>query len=425
MLRNYITIALRTMLRNQSYSLINILGLSLGLACCLLLALYIQDELSYDQHHNDLENIYRITTHFQTDNRLDDLATASPPMAMAMKDEIPEVRAAARLLNPPGVSQNLIRYEDNSFYEKDGFLADSTIFDILTFQMIEGYPAKALTAPNSVVISEKMARKLFGKEPALSKVITISQGGPSGDFKITGVMSDRFKSFVHPNFMISMTSSGWAEYMRSNEAMGEWAGQNFVPSYVKLSSNHSKEKVTKEMNEVMQKFGADDLKAMGMKKTLGLEPIKDIYLKSTIGKSARITYLYVIASIAVFILLIACINFMNLSTAKATKRANEIGLRKVMGAFRSSLIRQFMGEAFVIVFISILLSIIMVEAALPGFNQLTTKDITLNTENILSVGAMLLAIAIITGILAGSYPALYLSSFQPAQALKGKNIPSR
>ena len=143
MFNNYLKIALRTMLRNKSYSIINILGLSIGVACCLLLALYIQDERSYDQHHQRLSTIYRITTHFHTENGLDDLATTSPPIAMAMQEEIPEVEVAARLLNPPGVSQNLIRYGDNTFYERDGFLADSTLFDILTFNFIEGNPKKA------------------------------------------------------------------------------------------------------------------------------------------------------------------------------------------------------------------------------------------------------------------------------------------
>ena len=420
MFNNYLKIALRTMLRNKSYSIINILGLSIGVACCLLLALYIQDERSYDQHHQRLSTIYRITTHFHTENGLDDLATTSPPIAMAMQEEVPEVEVAARLLNPPGVSQNLIRYGDNTFYETDGFLADSTLFDILTFNFIEGNPKKALAEANAVVITDKIAKKLFGNESAMNKVINISQGAHSGDFKISGVIRDDYKSYVHPNFIISMTSSGWAEYLRSDEASGEWAGQNFVPSYVRLSPLHNKEEVVKKMNEVLQKYGAEDLKAMGFKKTLGLEPMKDIYLKSTIGQSSRIAYLYVIASIAVFILLIACINFMNLSTAKATKRAKEVGLRKVMGAFRSSLIRQFMGEALVIVLISILISVVIVQAALPFFNQLTNKTISFNSGNILYSAFALLTITLVTGITAGSYPALYLSSFQPAQVLKGK-----
>ncbi len=421
MLQNYLKIALRTMLRNKSYSIINILGLSIGVACCLMLALYIQDEWSYDQHHKDLANIYRINSHFQSDKGLDDLGTTSPPVAFAMRDEIPEIEAAGRMVNPPGVAQNLIKYEDNIFYETDGYIADSTIFGLLTYEFVQGNPKKALTEANSVVISETIAQKIFGNEPALDKMISISQGGKPDEYKITGVYKTDKKSVYKVNFFISMTSSSdMATYLRSDNAQGEWAGQNFMPAFVKLVDGKSKEDVEKKMNQVLTKFGAEDMKALGISKTLSLEPLKDIYLQSEIDKSSRITYIYVIASIAIFILLIACINFMNLSTAKATKRANEVGLRKVMGAFRSSLIRQFMGEALVIVFISITLSVVMVQTALPVFNQLTNKSISFGNENIVYFAITLLIITLVTGILAGSYPALYLSSFQPAQVLKGK-----
>ena len=165
-----------------------------------------------------------------------------------------------------------------------------------------------------------------------------------------------------------------AEFLRSESAMGEWAGQNFVSAFVQLNSPDSKEEVIEKMNQVLEKYGAEDMKALGFTKTLSLEPVKDIYLKSPLSKSHRITYLYLIGSIAIIILVIACINFMNLSTAKATKRANEVGLRKVMGAFRTSLVKQFMGEAIVIVIISILISIILVQVALPMFNQITGKQ---------------------------------------------------
>ncbi len=422
MLQNYLKITLRTMLHNKSYSIINILGLSIGVACCLMLALYIQDEWSYDQHHKDLANIYRINSHFEGEKGLDNLGTTSPPIAMAMKDEIPEIETTARMVNPPGVAQNLIKYEDNLFYETDGYIADSTIFDILTYEFVQGNPKKALTEANSVAITETIAHKIFGSESALDKMISISQGGAAAEYKITGVYKSDKKSVYKVNFFISATSSSdWANYLRSENAQGEWAGQNFMPAFVKLKSGQSEEETEKKMNQVLIKHGAEDMKALGISKTLTLEPVKDLYLKSEIDKSPRITYLYVIASIALFILLIACINFMNLSTAKATKRANEVGLRKVMGAFRSSLIRQFMGEALVIVLISILISVVMVQTALPIFNQLTDKSISFGSENVLYFAVTLAIITIATGIIAGSYPALYLSSFQPAEVLKGKS----
>lgn len=420
MLQNYLKIALRNLLRNKVYSFINIFGLALGVACCLLLTLYIQDELSYDKHHDNLENIYRIVTQFESDRGVDKQGSTSPPIAMTLMEELSEVESAARVLNPPGVSQNLIKYEDNVFYETDGLLADSTLFDVLTYEFKEGNPAQALSDANTVVISETLANKLFGDEPALDKSIIISQGGPEINFKITGVFIENTRSHIKANFFVSMLSSGWAEYVRSDAAAKEWAGQNFMPSYVRLIDGHDKKEVEKKMNDILTKYGAEAMKALGMNKTLSLEPVKDIYLKSDIGQSPRITYIYVIASIAFFILLIACINFMNLSTAKATKRAAEIGIRKVMGAFRSSLISQILGEAMVIVFIAILLSIVILQLSLPFFNQVTGKSISFGSENIQYFIFALIGITIITGLVAGSYPAFYLSSFQPAQVLKGK-----
>jgi len=420
MLQNYLTIALRNLLRNKVYSFINIAGLALGVACCLLLTLYIQDELSYDNHHQNAENVYRINTQFESDRGVDKQASISPPIALTLMEEVSEVEYAARVLNPPGVSQSLIRYGDNIFYETDGLIADSTVFHVLTYEFKEGNPVKALTDANTVVISESLSNKLFGNKSALDKSILISQGGAEYNFKITGVFKDQIKSHIKANFFISMLSEGWGAYMRSDEAAKEWAGQNFVPSYVRLIKNHNELEVEKKINDVLIKYGAQSMKALGMKKTLSLEPITNIYLHSEVSKSPRIKYTYVIASIAFFILLIACINFMNLSTAKATRRAAEIGIRKVVGAYRSSLIGQIMGEAMVIVIIAILLSVALLQLGLPFFNQVTGKTISFDAENIQYFILSLTAITILTGLVAGSYPAFYLSSFQPAQVLKGK-----
>lgn len=421
MFQNYLKIALRNLLRHKTYSLINILGLSLGLACCLLLALYIEDEWSYDKHHHDLDQIYRINTYFQSDKGIDQLGTTSPPIATTLDEEMAEIEVAARLVAPPGVAQNLIRYEDVLFYEPGGYIADSTLFDVLTYDFIEGNPNKALTDVNSVVLTLPLAKKLFGNESALNKLISISQGGAADQYKVTGVVHVQEKSIIKANFFTSWNStSGMATYLRSPEAQGEWAGQNFVPAFVKLGKGQKKENVEKKMNQLLVKYGSDDMKAMGFTKTLGLEPIKDIYLKSSVSGSKRITYLYVVASIALFILLIACINFMNLSTAKATKRANEVGLRKVMGAYRSTLMTQFLGEAFGIVLISVLISVALIQMTLPFFNDITGKNISLGTGNLFYFGTALVIITVATGLIAGSYPAFYLTSFQPAQVLKGK-----
>ena len=421
MLRNYLKIAYRNLLRSKVYSLINILGLSLGITCCVLLALYIEDEYRYDKHHRRLEDIYRITSSFSTDRGLERLGSTSPPIAMTMWEEIPEVESAVRVLNPPGVALNLIQYGDNMFYETDGYIADSTFFDIFTYDLLEGDAKTALVLGNSVVLSDRLAEKLFGKESALDKTIRISQGGQPADYRVTGVYSTKANSIIKPTFITSMTSTGWGEYIRTSpEAANEWAGNNFVPAFLRLTPGHSVAAVETKMNEVLIKHGAESMKALGFKKSLHLQPLEDIYLKSDIGRSPRIRYIYVIASIAAFILLIACINFMNLSTAKAGKRATEMGVRKVMGAFRSSLMKQVFGEALVIVGLSILISIGLVQVALPLFNQLTGKAIALDGTSAVFLASALAGLAVVTGLLAGSYPAFYLSSFQPAQVLKGK-----
>jgi len=414
---SYLKIALRNLMRNRVYSIINIFGLSLGVACCLLLALYIQDEMSYDKHHQRLDDLYRVDTKFQSDIGFDKLGTASPPIAMTLKEEIPEVEVAVRVINPPTVAQNLIRYQENLFYETNGFLADSTLFDVFTYVLKEGNPNKALVEANSVVLSQRLAKKLFGNGPALDKIISISQGGRPREYKVTGVFVEKGNNFIKANFFTSMTSAGWGEYILKEK---EWAGQNFVPSYLRLVPGHDKGAVEKKMNDVLRRHGEEAMKVLGLHKTLFLEPVKDIYLKSEVDKSQRIKYLYVVASIALFILLIACINFMNLSTAKATKRAAEIGIRKTMGAFRSSLIRQILGEAMVIVVIAIVVGLVLVQLALPLFNQLTDKTITFNGENIYYFIGAAVILTVVTGLVAGSYPAFYLSSFQPAEVLKGK-----
>jgi putative ABC transport system permease protein len=419
MFKNYFKIAFRNLIRTKVYSFINIFGLSMGVACCLLLSLYVQDEFSYDRHHQRLSDLYRIDTQFEGIIGFDKLGSVSPPIAMTLKDELPEIEAAVRVVGAFG-GQNLIQYEDSKFYESDAYVADSTLFEVLTYDFREGNPEKALTDANTVVLSEALADKLFGNESALNKSILITQGGDPVNYKVTGVYKQH-NSFLNANFITSMMSEGTGNYIRADSnAAYEWAGQNFVQAYLKLVPGHSQAAVEKKINEVLVKYGSEHMKRLGISKSLFLEPVKDIYLKSAIDSNQRITYIYIIVSIALFILLLACINFMNLSTAKAVKRASEIGIRKAMGALRSSLIGQILGEAMVIVVIAILLSTILVLVALPVFNELSGKDISFNRDNVLYFGIALLALTIITGLIAGSYPAFYMSSFKPAEVLKGK-----
>ena len=431
MFTNYLKLALRSLMRNKAYSFINIFGLALGITCCLLLSLYIRDEMSYDKHHKHASDLYRIITNFQSGSIVDRVGSASPPIAMTIKDEVPEVEAAVRILNPPGVKEffttgekektrSLMRYKDNLFYESDGFLADSTLFDVFTYELNEGYAKQALAQPNSVVLSEKLAHKLFGEETALDKMITISQGGKQDEYRVTGIFKEKYNSHIKANFFTSINSSGSIQNVLNEN---EWAGQNFVPSYLKLVPGHNKAAVEKKMNDVLLRHGAAAMNVEGIHKTLSLEPVKDIYLKSDVGQKPRISYLYIVGAIALFILLIACINFMNLSTAKASRRATEIGIRKTLGALRSSLIRQILGEAMVTVVIAIIISLMLTRLALPFFNQLTNKNISINSENSVFFLFAGITLTIVSGLLAGSYPAFYLTSFQPVKVLKGKFKP--
>ncbi|HEX7015346.1 MAG TPA: ABC transporter permease [Cyclobacteriaceae bacterium] len=419
MLKNYLKVAVRNLIRTKVFSLINILGLSLGVACCLLLALYVQDEFSYDRHHQRLNDLYRLDTEFEGVIGFDKLGSVSPPITMTLKEELPEVEEAARVVASFS-SPDLIQYGDEKFFEPGGFIADSTLFDVLTYEFLEGNPQKALANANTAVLSETLAKKLFGDESALNKSILITQGGSPVNYKVTGVYHQA-NSFLEANFITSMMSEGFGYYVRADSnAAYEWGGQNFVQGYLKLAPGHSKADVEKKINDVLVKYGAEDMKALGITKTLFMEPVKDIYLKSAVDSGQRITHIYIIVSIALFILLLACINFMNLSTAKAAKRAGEIGIRKAMGAFRSSLIRQIMGEALVIVTIAIVLSVLLVQVALPSFNELAGKNISFNNDNSLYFVLALVVLTIVTGIIAGSYPAFYMSSFKPAEVLKGK-----
>ena len=214
MLKNYLKVAYRSLIRTKGYSTINILGLSLGVACCMLLALYVKDEFEYDRHHDRLNDLYRIVTQFEGVVGFDKLPSVSPPIPMTMKEELAEVEAASRVLNPFS-SENLIQYENNKFYESKLIVADSTIFDVLTYRFIEGNPRTALADANTIVVSEILAKKIFGNESALDKQILISQGGDPVNYKITGVYRPN-KSFLEVNGIMSIISPGVGEYVRTN-----------------------------------------------------------------------------------------------------------------------------------------------------------------------------------------------------------------
>ena len=423
MLRNYIKITLRNFRRNKMFTIINVLGLSIGVACCLLLALYIQDELSFDKHFDRVEDIYRITTFVQNDkgNQLT-IASCSAPLAAEIKSRIPEIEAIMRILIPPGVEQNLIKLGNNRFYETNGYLADSTFFEVLKYDFIEGNSQHALKDANSVVISESLSEKLFAGEKALGKVIEIENGFSPIDFKVTGVIKEgENRSHLKINFLLPMHCEGWGKIV--SEDIDSWAGQNMFFTYLRLIPGSNIPGVVSVINEILMERGGEEMQAIGIRKQHDLQRLADIHLYSDfdfidLSAGGDIRKIYMLGTIALFILIIGCINFMNLATANANKRSKEVGIRKVMGAERTGLIGQFLGESTIIVLIAIVFSVLWVELLLPFFNDLTGKSLFFARENLVFFMIMLVITTLVTGIFSGSYPAFYLSSFQPASVLK-------
>jgi putative ABC transport system permease protein len=428
MLKNYFTVAVRHLLKNKTFSLINILGLSSGIACCLLLTLYLQDEFSYEKHFDGHERVYRLYTAFTKDGKTDLFPRVSPPIAMDLISEVPEIETATRVVNPPEVEVHVIRYEDKTFYEKKGVLVDSTFLDVFPYSLKEGDPATALDGPSTVLISEKLAHKIFRDKSPIDEMLMINSGRSSDTFRITGVIKETpYHSHVDADFYLNMNSSGWGQWVSSNRT---WAWNNFVGGYVKLKNSTSPATVEEKLPGLIERNAGTDLKNAGLKKDIHLQALDDIRLYSDFTDafgdtgSGGITYVYILGSIGLFILLLACINFMNLTTAKASQRAGEVGIRKSMGANRTTLMRQFIGESMTVVFASLLLSILMVSLVLPVINEVTEKQLGINSTNVGVVAAAMIGIGLITGLVAGSYPAFFLSAFEPARVLKNKSLNS-
>jgi putative ABC transport system permease protein len=428
MLKNYFTIALRHLLKNKTFSLINILGLSTGIACCLLLALYIQDEFSFEKHFDGHDRVYRIYTAFTRDDKTEIFPRCSPPIAMDLIDEVPEVETATRVVNPPEVEVHVIRYQDKTFYEKKGVLVDSTFLDVFPYTLSEGDASTALDGPASVLLSEKLAKKIFRDKSPLDETLIINSGRSADTFRITGVIKETaHHSHVDADFYINMNSDGWGQWVSQNRT---WAWNNFVGGYIKLKNSTSPNTVEAKLPGLVEKYAGADLKAAGLKKVLRLQALDDIRLYSDFSDSfgdtgsGGITYVYILGSIGLFILLLACINFMNLTTAKASQRAGEVGIRKSMGANRGTLMRQFIGESMTVVLVSLVLSILIVTLVLPVINNVTNKELGINATNVVFVTLSMIGIGLVTGLIAGSYPAFFLSAFEPARVLKNKNLSS-
>ena len=428
MIKNYIKIAWRNMMKNKTFSFINIFGLSIGLTCCMLISMYLYYELSYDSHHKNANRVYQLGTTFVKEGKEDRTANTPAPIARTMQTVFPEIEKSTRLLRTFSEDKTLLQYTDKtgavrSFNEAHGYLADSTFFQVLTYEFIEGNPETALMAPNSLVLSEEVAKKIFGKESPLNKTVRVSSNTNGDfDFNVTGVFAEpKVPSHIDARFFMSISGGGVAQSASQATSL---ASNNMYYTYFLLKKGADAKQLEAKFPAFIDQYAGKDLKALGFYKKQFLTPVKDVHLyantTSNVTPGGSATYLYILASIALFTLLIACINFMNLSTARSSKRSAEVGVRKVLGAEKNSLIKQFIGESIVMSLIAFVIALIFAKVLLPLFSNLSGKEIVFSFQEHGMLLAGFFILAILTGLIAGSYPAFYLSSFSPVKVLKGR-----
>lgn len=408
MIKNFLTIAIRSFLRQRFYSLINLIGLATGLTCSLLIYLWVHDELIIDAYHKDLNKIYRVVTNSTLeDGSIITWPITPGPLADDIRANIPEVSQAARTVSN---GDQLFQYDDKSFLE-EGVFGDPDLFQLLTFTILEGSTPPQTLEKNWVAISQTLANKLFEGEPAVGKTLRVAH---KYDLYVSTVYSDLGNnSSLHFDFVLPF------EIYRDIRGQGFTWGNFDHDLYLKITDPlQSNEVVTKINQHAKTFFAPEDRDIINFY----LQPFADKYLYSGFENglpiNGRIKYVRIFSTVAIFILLIACINFMNMATARAVIRAKEVGVRKVVGAQRLNLITQFMGESFLLSSVAMILSIALTYLILPAFNLLMVKDISIDFSDPLFIGALIL-IVIITGLLAGSYPAFFLSSYQPSRVLKG------
>jgi len=427
MLKNQLKIAWRNLAKNKLQTLINILGLTIGTVSCLVILSFIFDQLGYEQQFDDVASIYRIGTKVKSinNNSIDtNMATGSPAIPFALKADFPEVLEACRLVYFGEGNESLLRVSDRNegYYEPRGYVADSTFFKLFNYPFIEGNSETALNSPSSVVLSSALAKKFFGNEKAIDKTLVLGAGASEISITVSGVFDEDFgKTHLNPNYVLSMNSPGLGAFVQSVE---NFATQNFTHSYLKIAPNTSVSNLTEKIPEFLQRRGGDDLAAAGFDKELYLQPITDIHLYSKgidnqIDAVSNIEYLYAMLLLAFIIQIVACINFINLSTARANKRAKEIGVRKVVGANKSSLVRQFLGESLLLSLCATIIAVPISIVLLPITNELTQGDVALTDVINTSVLSIIFGVGIFTGLLAGVYPALVLSAIKPIRVLKG------
>ena len=414
MLLNYFKVAFRSLWRRKTFSLINIMGLAVGIAACFLIFLYVKFQTSFDRFHSKADRIYRIVDDVITPTETIHSGYSQSPVAINIKRDYAEVEDAVRI-TPESF---LVRIGDAKYQEEHTVLADSTLFNVFDFPLVAGDPKTALRDPMSVVLSQSFAKKYFGKENAMGKQLILT--GKAVPAKVTGIMKDiPGNSQIVADLFVSISS--WKQIYGSPTSDSEWTNHNHY-AYLLLKPHTDPKALEKKFPDFMERHDGRQMKELQMYYTLFLEPLRDVYLKSKRGGmvEGNINNVYIFSVIAVFILLIACINFINLTTARSAERAKEVGIRKVVGALRFQLARQFLSESVVICLLSFVIALVLCILLLPMFNSLAGQEISKGIFQQPLLVVELFGLTILLGVVAGLYPSLVLSSFQPVTVLKGR-----
>lgn len=418
MLKNYLKIAYRNLVKNKVFSLINILGLAIGMAACLLILQYVRFELSYDDFHEKADRIYRLQLDRIYPDRLDQSAGLAAAAGPTLKEDFPEVEAYTKLWNIFG--NNVLSYDEKKFKENQLYFADSSFLHIFSYPLLEGDPATALTAPNTVVLTAKTAKKYFGEEDPMGKFMDLF--GPYGrqSFLVTGIVQNppenthlKFNALFSFQTLVNITNG---------QAANTWRWNAFL-TYILLSPEADAQQLQAKIPAFIEKHCGPIMAEQNFKIEVFLQPLPDIHLHSDLrfeaepnGNAEAVTFLLIIAF---FILLIAWVNYINLSTAKSTERAREIGIRKVAGARRQQLVGQYLLEAFILNLLGIVLALTVIQFALPSFEILTGKSLVFDLWGNYTFWGILAGFTILSTVLTGLYPAWMLSSFLPVKVLKG------
>lgn len=423
MIRNYLKIALRNLRKNPAYSFINIFGLALGMGVSILILLYVQYELSYDTYHENSDRIVRVSREWFNQNGETSLhlGHVAPPFGPLLEEDFEgTIQEAVRFFQ---VSP-LLTYQDKLFVENRFFFADPEVFEVFSWEMIKGDRATALTYPDGIVLTQNAARKYFGSQDPMGKNLEFEAYGTEFQFQVKGIIKNISEnSHFQFDFLASMLPV--IQFYGGIEQMMQNYGSNNFATYLLLPEGYDYRKLQAQLPDFIDRHMGENEQGIPASENtrLNLWPLTDIHLHShldsEIEANGNIEFVYIYSAIAFFILLIACINFMNLSTARSAKRAVEMGLRKVVGADRSSLIKQFVGESIILAAISLVGAILMVELILPFFADFVDKPLDLALAQNWTHIVGLLGIVIFVGLIAGSYPAFFLSGFQPATVLKG------